>query len=322
MRRSLSLPLVVLLVAGCSGPEPEPACPEGVDLDPVALPEDLDHALLLCDGQSEEPFVPVESLFTDGLDKERAVILPPGATLVMTDATHWELPVGTRLLKRIRQDGRVLETRIAWHTSEGWQYRAYTADERGVARRSDEGAHNVLGTSHDVPHPETCKMCHGQDPQPIGFSPWALAHTGSGVTVRALDERGLIDGAVEHRLLLLAAPGGRAAAYLAINCGSCHRDGGEAEHSAMRLDLGSELPKTLEATPLFRTAVDVAVPYPWAGQAERYIAPGVPEESFLWQRMHTTDPGLKMPPYGRDTIDERGVELVAEMIRSLAPAHP
>ncbi len=58
------------------------------------------------------------------------------------------------------------------------------------------------------------------------------------------------------------------------------------------------------------------------GGGRKYsIVPGKPEESILYFRLNTTDPGIMMPEVARRMIHEEGVALVKEWIESLPDPH-
>jgi mono/diheme cytochrome c family protein len=47
------------------------------------------------------------------------------------------------------------------------------------------------------------------------------------------------------------------------------------------------------------------------------IKPGAPERSFIYQRGNTVDGALRMPPLGRNRVDEAYVDVLARWIASL-----
>jgi uncharacterized repeat protein (TIGR03806 family) len=98
----------------------------------------------------------------------------------------------------------------------------------------------------------------------------------------------------------------RARAYLDANCSSCHAPGiANADWDAR------------SSTPLDEQhLIDAHPRVPRAGTTA-IVKPGVPEESLLYLRVSSLDPALKMPPLGRNAIDEEGARLLADWIRSL-----
>ena len=103
----------------------------------------------------------------------------------------------------------------------------------------------------------------------------------------------------------------RARAYLDVNCGHCHRPGGQAASSGLFL--------TISETDSTRLGINN--PPVAAGRAaadmQFSIQPGQPEKSILIYRLQSLDPGIQMPEMGRRTVDEEGVELLREWISKL-----
>ncbi len=99
----------------------------------------------------------------------------------------------------------------------------------------------------------------------------------------------------------------RARAYLDANCASCHAPGiANADWDAR------------SATPIAQQHLIGARPrVPRAGTTY-IVKPGAPNESLLYLRLSTLDPALRMPPIGRNAIDEDGARLIAAWIESLA----
>ncbi|HQT54875.1 MAG TPA: hypothetical protein PKX06_15545, partial [Phenylobacterium sp.] len=54
-----------------------------------------------------------------------------------------------------------------------------------------------------------------------------------------------------------------------------------------------------------------------SGGLEFDIDPGRPETSILLHRMKSREPGVMMPELGRSLVDEQGVALIADYLRSL-----
>jgi glucose/arabinose dehydrogenase/mono/diheme cytochrome c family protein len=107
----------------------------------------------------------------------------------------------------------------------------------------------------------------------------------------------------------------RARSYLHANCASCHVGSGggnaaiELEYLSAHETIPLEAMRVVDAKPLH-----AAFELPDA----RIVAPGEPRRSLLLERMHRRGPG-QMPPLATAVVDERGVAVVREWIRSLAP---
>ncbi|MEM6806043.1 MAG: PQQ-dependent sugar dehydrogenase, partial [Bacteroidota bacterium] len=100
----------------------------------------------------------------------------------------------------------------------------------------------------------------------------------------------------------------RARSYLDLNCGYCHRPG--ANNRAV---FDARISTPLEASNLFSDRLNQSLGI--AG--ERIIAAGDISRSVLYQRIHSVDPSIMMPPLAKSLIDEEGTALIAEWIGNL-----
>jgi hypothetical protein len=76
------------------------------------------------------PYDVASPLWSDGADKRRFLALPEGAKIDASSAEHWELPVGTVLVKSFLLDGRFIETRLLIRQSQfTWKGYSYEWDE-------------------------------------------------------------------------------------------------------------------------------------------------------------------------------------------------
>ncbi|MBM4269737.1 MAG: hypothetical protein FJ144_24570, partial [Deltaproteobacteria bacterium] len=96
----------------------------------------------------------------------------------------------------------------------------------------------------------------------------------------------------------------RARSYLDVNCSACHR--------------GAAASFSLEASFPTRALVDRPVRNDHGIAGARLIVPGSPEQSILWRRLVSDEPGIRMPPIGRSTVDGAAAQVVGDWIRSLS----
>ena len=105
----------------------------------------------------------------------------------------------------------------------------------------------------------------------------------------------------------------RARSYLHVNCAHCHRFGGGGTGL---IDLRYELPtaetKTVDMRPTQGS---------FGLTGARIIQPVSPMQSVLYYRLSKTGPG-HMPHIGSQTVDRRGLKLIADWISRLAPEVP
>jgi uncharacterized repeat protein (TIGR03806 family) len=107
----------------------------------------------------------------------------------------------------------------------------------------------------------------------------------------------------------------RARAYLDANCGHCHNANSAAGiNSKLFLDVHETDPMNLGVCKTPGSAGK-------GGGGLRYdIVPGEPEQSVLYFRTKTVDPGAMMPQLGRSLSHAEGVELLYRWIQEM-PAH-
>lgn len=326
-------PLVCILsgaLALAPGCRPRPASVPG------ELPLRLSETGLEATGV--RAFSPQYPLWSDGLDKTRWIALPPGTRIDTSDPGHWRFPVGTKLWKEFRLEGRKVETRVMWQVSEGaWAYGTYAWDpEQQEARRvpnTGAKAHLTLpdGALHDLPALADCRACHENGGSPVlGFTALQLAPDRDPlaphkeplqpgmVTLDTLAAEGLVSHPAPAPRLAARSPRTRAVlGYLAANCGHCHQATGPYRFTG--LDLRTDPAAASEREqPLWRTAVNAPVLTPLPGlpkdQARR-ITPGDPARSLLLYRLAPRDRVQRMPSLGTARVDHEARALLEAWIR-------
>jgi len=111
-------------------------------------------------------FSPQYPLWREGATKRRWVRLPEGSQINVAELGKWELPIGTRFWKELTLNGRKVETRFLWHTSQDhWVFASYVwnSSQTDAELASVDGITNIAeivdrkpataqeGVSH-VPH--------------------------------------------------------------------------------------------------------------------------------------------------------------------------
>jgi putative heme-binding domain-containing protein len=143
----------------------------------------------------------------------------------------------------------------------------------------------------------------------------ALAHAG---LITPGEKPGIKDPRfLDHYTIRLSDPydphaglTGRARSYLHVNCSHCHQFGaGGTADLSLKFDAALEKTKTLGVRPVQGT-FDIA--------GASIVAPGDPFRSVLFYRMAKLGRG-RMPHIGSEVVDERGLRLVRDWIRSLPP---
>lgn len=267
--------------------------------------------------------------WSDAAEKGRWIVLPEGATLGYAEDGAWEVPVGGTLVKHFRgQNGRGmrdLETRLTKRTEEGWEAATYVWRGKDAVLAPEGRQFEIRGRrgvqSWHAPSSSECATCHVDATGfPLGLRTAQLNRTlaGGANQIEAFAEAGVValpasyvsEGAPRHvDPYDEGAPlEERARAWLDVNCAMCHQPMGPGNAS---IDLRYDVP--LAETGLIGVA-------PAQGElglaAPLLVAPGDAARSMLLHRVQTLGDG-RMPPVGSNLVDEDGVALLEEWIRSL-----
>ncbi|REJ73515.1 MAG: hypothetical protein DWQ36_06915 [Acidobacteria bacterium] len=279
-------------------------------------------------GEGIVAYQPRFPLWTDGLDKQRWMQLPAGASIDAASPELWEFPVGTKLWKQFALGGKPIETRYMERVEGGWVFASYAWNEDASAatlapRQGVRAAAEIApGARHDIPGSFDCASCHrGQKQRVLGLGPVQLAagRTGDGPDVVELTRRGLLRGLPERFLSAPADPGPEsrevlARGYLHGNCGHCHNS--EGPLASLQLDLRMEIDEPAGEPAAIRTTSGIAASTSArSAPAALRLDPGNPEGSQLLQRVGTRDPFAQMPPLGTRVVDEKALELLTAWVR-------
>lgn len=286
-------------------------------------------------------------LFSDYAHKIRFVKLPKGKKAVFSEKEAFDFPEGTILSKTFyypedfrkpQKKWRIIETRILYKTDTGWETFPYVWNSDQT-----EAYYDIAGSitpvqwtdksgkkqsiNYIVPNKNQCKQCHEYNGNavPIGTTARSLnknvAFSENENQLRHWEKVGILDklpASVENITRnadwnnpVNASVNDRARAYLDINCGHCHRMGGQAATSGLFLST-----EETDSTRLGINKTPVAAGRASAGMLYS-IHPGHPEKSIMLYRMQSLDPGIMMPEMGRRTVDKEGVELLKTWISGL-----
>ena len=285
-------------------------------------------------------------LWSDGASKERYVSLPVGAKIHVKDCTaepdtcmpsqsggtdedegHWNLPVGTVLMKVFIIGGKRIETRLLHHrnttTWTGYSYE-WNDDETEATLLPDQKDKPVGNQVWHYPNGSQCLECHtkagGRSVGPTTAQmnrDYAYAEG----TMNQLDKfeaLGLFD-APPPRIAGYPDPQGtadlelRARSYLQTNCSICHRPGGTLS------DVDLRFVTPFKDTSLCNHPVNMATGDPNVPQTR--LVPGEPTESTLSFRMHDTTT-YRMPKIGSTVVDTDGTKVIDDWITSIESCPP
>jgi uncharacterized repeat protein (TIGR03806 family) len=283
-------------------------------------------------------------LFSDYAYKKRFIKFPKGTFASYNADDVLDFPEGTVLIKNFYypadfrkpdENIRILETRLLMLENGTWSALPYIWNEEQTEAYLDVSGRSIeVSWTHDdgtikqvnysVPNMNQCKGCHlrGDKVMPIGSTARQLNGSIRGQQKNQLEHLaalGLLhnlppintvarlvdyDNATEQLDL-------RARAWLEVNCAHCHRPDGPAKTSGLHLLADVKNPFEL----------GVGKPPVAAGRGSgglNYdIVPGKPDQSILYYRIKSDDPGVMMPELGKKLVHEEGVKLIEQWIREM-----
>lgn len=292
-------------------------------------------------GQPIADFMPYEvnsPLWSDGAAKQRYLKIPEGQTIGVKDCDrapgaclpvarggspedegHFDLPVGSILIKVFSLQGRRIETRLLMRASDAvwstYSYQWNEAETEAILGR-DGGDRAIDGQVWHYPSEGECTQCHTLAAgRSLGLSTQQIdRRTAVGNQVDLLLARGWLVGRPKALSPLpdpgLPGPaGGRARSYLQANCSFCHRPGSNTSDMDMRYTTAL-LEMNVCNVPIQRGAGHAGVP-------QFRVVPGKPSESALSFRMHDRVAGYNMPRIGSNLVDPTGTAVVDQWIAEL-----
>jgi len=298
------------------------------------------------------PYTVNSQLYADEADKRRFMWIPEGTRIEYASDSAWRFPVGTILVKTFlyahpivdgetSDEPRLLETRLLVRGEQAWRAHTYAYENGNTdARRIVAGKRIELsfvddaGEEHDnryaVPNTNQCGECHGKEDrlETLGGTTRQLNRTAPDSDVNQIErliELGWLEGAeAEDDRQALVDPFGsapvveRMRAYTDANCGHCHNEDDEAGDDGSGLWLRYDLTDPETAA---RASLGICKMPQSAGGATcgnmLDVVPGMADESIMICRMESEEPKVRMPPVGRNLLDERGLALIREWIESL-----
>jgi uncharacterized repeat protein (TIGR03806 family) len=271
------------------------------------------------------------ALWSDGAQKDRWLAIPDGKTITVSDADgDFDFPNGTVLMKTFTVGGKRIETRLFMrHADGGWNgYTFEWLDDQSDAVLLPAGKTRSVGAqTWTFPSRSECVTCHSEAAgRSLGLE---IAQLNGDFTyvasnrianqLKTLEHIGMLDkplGKPVDQLLAYPDPYGttapldvRARAYLHANCSNCHRPkGGGRGNMDLRFGTSFADTKTCNVDP---EAGDIGV----AGA--KLLLPGAPEKSIVALRPHSPAAN-RMPPLASSVVDEPGVKVLDDWIRSIA----
>jgi uncharacterized repeat protein (TIGR03806 family) len=297
----------------------------------------------LVPGRGLIPYDLVVAFWSDGAVKSRWAAVP-NEKIKYSPTGDWTFPGGTVFVKTFELPidaanphiKRRLETRLLVRDDAGGVY--------GVVYkwRPDNSDADLLSTSQTetiplktasgelrnqtwyYPSRPDCLACHNSRTSGVlGVKARQLNRTfayPSGVTdneLRAWNHAGLFSAALDEADLaalptLASADDStrslqdRARSYLDANCSQCHRPGGTVAYFDARYETPLDKQELIDGPILIDQGID----------RPRVISPHDIWRSIVFMRINTVD-DIKMPPLARETIDQKGAQLLRDWITSL-----
>jgi uncharacterized repeat protein (TIGR03806 family) len=296
-------------------------------------------------------------LWSDRAVKQRWVAIPNDGSPYSTNETigfaptgEWTFPNGSVFVKhfdlpvddRNPAVTRRLETRLLVRDTSGAVYGVtykWRADNTDADLLTSSLNEDITVTNSDgstriqtyyYPSPQDCLACHngnanfvlGVKTRQLNKNFTYLSTGRSDNQLRTWNHIGLFSGAINEtnisnyaKLVPVSDSSStlenRVRSYLDANCAQCHRPNGVFTHFDARYD-----------TPLANQAIiNGSVINPLGIADARVIAPQSLTQSVMYQRLNTTG-NFKMPPIGRNLIDDQAVSVLAAWINSLIPTLP
>jgi hypothetical protein len=361
---ALALPLAAALVAGCDSSGTLSAAPpagvmdastdaatdasldatsddaesgSGACANAGSPPTTLDCTGLYADFATLQPspgamaYTPSTPLWSDGAQKQRWIILPPGSQIDVTNPDEWTFPVGTKLFKEFRVGGQRVETRMFQKLkANDWTYATYAWSADASSATINYGGPVPVGDSGtwNIPTNDDCLECHkGRQDRILGFEQVGLGlPTAQGLTLAVLAQMGLVTPAPVATSLTIGDDGtgldSIAMGWLHVNCGvTCHNSNpsaaGYGAGMLLRLD-----PTQLDGSPpnpgtwdILSTTLNVPCQSgSVAGQPR--ILPGNAAASVIHQLIDERG-ALQMPPIASLIVDTPDTAVVAAWINAM-----
>jgi uncharacterized repeat protein (TIGR03806 family) len=289
------------------------------------------------------PYDLVVAFWSDGAIKSRWVAIPNGK-IKFSPTGEWRFPRGTVFVKTFElptdatdpRAKRRLETRLLVCDDAGgvygvvykWRADGSDADLLATSLTEDIPVKNAAGKVHTqtwyYPSRQDCLACHNARAGGVlGVKTRQMNHTlsyPSGITDNELRTWNHVDlfeprideAAVATFQKLAAADDAsrsledRARSYLDANCSQCHRPGGTVANFDARYDTPLAQQELIEGPVLINQGID----------RPHVISPHDIWRSIAFMRVNTVG-DIRMPPIARETIDQKGVELLRQWITSL-----
>ena len=277
------------------------------------------------------PYEIIAPLFTDDALKYRLIYMPEGAEPAPYQTENvLDFPIGSALIKTFAYETDAglnkVETRVLLHQENGWKAYPYAWNDEGTDAELKLGGKDIEMTdsegnsfNYHIPNANQCKSCHFSNDESITPIGPKIRQLNMNDQLLTLLDRGIISNLPKNKDIptmvdyadKAADPLLRGRAYLDANCAHCHSPGKPGDTSGLYLNWEEDDPTHLG---VMKKPIAAGR---GSGNLKYDILPGNPEESIIYFRLNSTDPGIMMPELGRATIDEAGLEIIRAYIEHL-----
>ncbi len=302
------------------------------------------------------PYDLIESFWSDGAAKKRWMAIPndgsyntPAEQIKFSENEAWLFPVGTVLIKHFElpideNDPNLtkrLETRFSVKAANGkfyfvtYKWNEEQTDAYLLSSGLDEDITIVQQTGGNrrqkwhYPSAVECVSCHnntsgGSLGPRTRYLNNSITYQETGLTANqlvTLSSLGILDQSISDTdspgFLTHVAVNNtgaslekKARSYMDLNCAYCHRPG-----TGNRGDFDLRLINSLEETGLITAGFNTSLGI----DGESLLSPGDASRSILYNRVHSVDANIMMPPLAKNSIDAIGAALIEEWINQLDP---
>jgi len=280
------------------------------------------------------------SFWSDNATKDRYLAIPDGTTMSISANGHWELPIGSVLMKHIRLGGRLIETRLLMrHSDGGWGGYSYEwrADESDADLLETGKSVDINGQSWIYPSRAECMQCH-TDVAGVSLGTETIqlnrevTYASTGRTANQIDTLnaiGMIDPPLPGSASSLGLPAMidpynntgdlhlRSRSWLHTNCAYCHQPLGP---TPVDIDMRfATVNPDMNLCNVPSTEGDIGL-----GVGAPRIDPGNPANSVLMVRIQDRDPlaHIMMPPLGSTLVDTTAINLLNDWITGMGNTCP
>lgn len=108
-----------------------------------------------------------------------------------------------------------------------------------------------------------------------------------------------------------ATPEHKVRSYLDSNCSHCHRPGRYAGRWDARFEKPLDKQRIVDGVAIFHAFIDADA---------KVVKPGDSAHSYMFKRITSNDPHMRMPPLGRNVVHDDAVAVIKQWIDSLPPS--